>query len=70
MGNWNITIRGVGSHHNRNHPADADRMAAKFVQDLKAAGHNVVGATITHGGETDITAPDYGTDRDDKPAGG
>ncbi len=55
MGNWNITIRGIGSHHNRKHLEDANRMAAQFVADLKAAGHTVVAASFTYGGEDDIT---------------
>jgi hypothetical protein len=55
MGDWNITIRGTGIHHNADAPNDADRMAAAFVADLKAKGHTVRSATITSGGETDIT---------------
>jgi hypothetical protein len=51
MGNWNITIRGVGAHHNKKLAHDANRMAAEFVQMLKDAGHSVVSATFTHGGE-------------------
>lgn len=58
MGNWNITIRGVGVHHNTKLPSDADRMAAKFVRDLKEAGHSIVAASITAGGENDLTDPD------------
>ncbi len=50
MGNWNINIQGVGSHHNANNKWDANRMAAKFVEDLKAAGHDVQVAAFTHGG--------------------
>jgi len=55
MGNWNITIRGVGSHHNKGVEHDANKMAAEFVQKLKSAGHNVVAASFTFGGEDDIT---------------
>lgn len=55
MGNWNISIHGVGSHHNKDYERDADRMAARFVEDLKRAGHSVSKATITHGAESDIT---------------
>lgn len=58
MGNWNITIRGVGSHHNRAYPNDANRMAAEFVKKLKDAGHSVVAASITHGAEDDISNPE------------
>jgi len=56
MGNWNITIRGVGRHHNADkHPHDANIMTAEFVRALKAAGHTIVAASITHGGEDDLT---------------
>ena len=65
MSNWNITVRGVGIHHNKDAPNDADRMAADFVKRLKAAGHTVVAASITHGGENDISDPDaYMAERD------
>ncbi len=58
MGNWNITIRGVGAHHNLDYPKDANKMAAKFVKELKDAGHNIVAATITHGGEENLLPPE------------
>lgn len=58
MGNWNITVRGVGFHHNRRQPIDANRMAAEFVKKLKEAGHTVVAASITYGGEEDLSKPD------------
>jgi len=69
MGNWNITVRGVGSHHNRKNRSDANRMAARFVRELKAAGHSVISASITYGAEQDITEPsspdfDEGWDKD------
>jgi len=57
MGNWNITIRGQGAHHNKGLLLDANRMAAKFVQDLRAAGHSVSHASITFGGENDLSQP-------------
>ena len=50
MGNWNISIEGVGSHHNQGYENDANKLAAKFVQELKIAGHNISKATFTHGG--------------------
>lgn len=51
MGNWAIVIRGVGVHHNGDRlPEDANRMAAGFVETLKAAGHSVTEASFTHGG--------------------
>jgi hypothetical protein len=59
MGNWNITIRGVGIHHNgKSQPDDANRMAAEFVKKLKAAGHSVSSASITFGAEDNITDAD------------
>lgn len=58
MGQWNITIRGTGCHHNKKLPSDANRMAAQFVKDLRAAGHAVVGASITFGGDEDLTDAD------------
>lgn len=63
MGNWNITIRGIGPHHNEDSPEDANRMASAFVRQLKNAGHIIVSASITHGGEDDIhdTCPGCGT---------
>ena len=65
MGQWNITIRGTGSHHNKKNPNDANRMAARFVGELKEAGHNVTGATITFGAEDDVSdAAKYLSDRD------
>ena len=50
MGNWHISIKGVGSHHNDNDEADADRIAKEAVAKLKAAGHTLDKATFTHGG--------------------
>jgi hypothetical protein len=55
MGNWNITIRGVGAHHNKDYPKDANIMTADFVRSLKEAGHTVIAASFTHGGEEDLT---------------
>jgi len=54
MGNWNINIQGVGSHHNKEYPQDANRMAQDFVKALKAAGHHIETATFTHGGKDDL----------------
>lgn len=56
MGQWNMTIRGTGAHHNTDFPKDADRMLTRFVRELREAGHSIAGATITHGGEQDVVA--------------
>lgn len=55
MGQWNITIRGTGIHHNKKNPNDANRMAAEFVRALKDAGHQVRSASFTFGAEDDVT---------------
>ena len=54
MGNWNINIQGVGCHHNKDNPTDADRMAAEFVERLRQAGHTVEHASFTSGSKVDI----------------
>lgn len=50
MGNWQISIRGTGAHHNEDNPDDANVMAARFTAELMEAGHIVTDATFTHGG--------------------
>jgi hypothetical protein len=59
VGNFNISIEGVGFHHNKNTPNDANRMAQKFVKELEAAGHMISHATITHGGKDYLGSVDY-----------
>ncbi len=58
MGQWNISIHGTGAHHNKANKTDANRMAGDFVRQLRAAGHTVTKATITYGGEEDVTNED------------
>jgi hypothetical protein len=53
MGNWHISIKGVGIHHN-GRKDDAEQMAADFVDELKKAGHSVTHAEMTHGGSLDL----------------
>lgn len=48
MGNWNINISGVGAHHNKL-AIDADQIYKRFVEELQAAGHNIVHSSITVG---------------------
>ena len=54
MGNWNISIQGIGSHHNTDYPNDANKMAENFVLALIAAGHHIHEASFTYGGKIDI----------------
>ncbi len=60
MGTWDIKISGHGSHHNKDYPQDADKLTRAFVDDLRAAGHEVSAATFMlapPSGETeDVTA--------------
>jgi hypothetical protein len=61
MGNWNITILGTGAHHNDYNVFDANKMADRFVQELKDAGHTVESATFTYGGRDVFKSTDgYG----------
>lgn len=55
MGNWKITIEGVGPHHNGDNPKDADRLAAGLVRDLKAHGQTILNATFFTGQRDDYT---------------
>jgi hypothetical protein len=58
MGNWHISIEGQGAHHNTDYDKDANRMAHRFVEELKAAGHVVTRATFTHGGAEQLHEED------------
>lgn len=58
MGNWHISIQGVGPHHNAGYDGDADRMAAELVRELDAKGHRIESATFTYGGRDDIRKPE------------
>ena len=50
MGDWNITIQGVGPHHNDKPDIDVDWMAKEFVKQLKKAGQTIKCSSITYGG--------------------
>lgn len=65
MGNWNISIEGLGSHHNgadavvkELNEYDADKLAKKFVKELKHHGHIVDKASFTHGGAESLLPED------------
>jgi hypothetical protein len=55
MGNWNISINGIGQHHNSDKEHDADELAKKLVLDLIEAGQSVSSATFTNGSADDMT---------------
>lgn len=44
---WTITIQGTGDHHN-SRDDDANRLAERFVDDLRQAGHKVNLAYFVH----------------------
>jgi len=46
MGDWKITVTGIGSHHNTGNPKDAHLMAREFAEKLKESGHRVTTATF------------------------
>jgi len=52
MGNYTIVISGVGSHHNKDYPKDANVMAAQLVHDLKQSGHSINSAVFNYAGDT------------------
>jgi len=59
MGNYNITISGVGAHHSaETNPDDANVLAAEFVELLKARGHKVTVASFVQVCHEDISDPD------------
>lgn len=62
MGNWHISIEGVGAHHNRDLPSDANRMAHRFVNELRQLGFVITRATFTHGGADRLGDGETGTD--------
>lgn len=51
MGDWTITIKGTGPHGNEDNPGDADRLAKRFVDDLKRGNQRVTRATISYDGK-------------------
>jgi hypothetical protein len=67
MGNWHISIRGIGSHHNGK-DEDADRIAKRVVNELRAAGHTVDDASFTYGAYADAGAPDKPAEAEAAPA--
>jgi hypothetical protein len=54
LGNFHISIDGVGTHGQPLNQRDAANMARHFVQDLLNAGHSITQASVTHGGKDDV----------------
>ena len=69
MGNYTIVVQGTGAHHNTERSGDADKLAEDFVQELKAKGHHVHHASITHGGHEHLKGADGDNSHDEKAAG-
>ena len=50
MGNNAIIIRTVGCHHNGLADIDAEQIAKRCVDELRAAGHSILSASVESGG--------------------
>jgi hypothetical protein len=50
MGNWNVTIIGVGQHHNKGAENDADRIFKDCIELFLKAKQKILHASITFGG--------------------
>lgn len=50
MGNNAIIIRTVGCHHNGRADIDAEQIAKRCVDELRAAGHDILSASVESGG--------------------
>lgn len=48
MGNWILTVRGCGQHHNDGDPNDANERAMGFVRHLCEHGQTITAATFAH----------------------
>lgn len=59
MGNVCIVIRSVGIHHN-GLSGDAEQIAKRCVDELKANGHTVLSAHVESGGSLDLLNPQGG----------
>jgi hypothetical protein len=53
MGDWAITIRGTGPHHNGK-PTDAEVVAGEAVDRLLDAGHTLHEAAFTSGSKLEF----------------
>jgi hypothetical protein len=53
MGDWVITIRGTGAHHNGK-PTDAEAIAGEAVNRLIDAGQTLHDASFTSGSKLDF----------------
>lgn len=52
MGNNAIIIRTVGSHHNGNAGHDAEQIAKRCVDELRAARHTILSASAERAAQT------------------
>ena len=63
MGNWNISINGIGAHHNKDNPTDANKLAKEFVKKLKAAGQTVEFASFDFWGGDNLVKDDLNKEK-------
>lgn len=57
MGNNAIIIRTVGCHHNGRADIDAEQIAKRCVDELRANGHSILSASVESGGGSIELAP-------------
>lgn len=61
MGNNAIIIRTVGCHHNGRADIDAEQIAKRCVDELRANGHSILSASVESGGGSIELAPSPST---------
>lgn len=49
MGNWNMTIQGVGAHGNGINE-DIEQIYKRVLEEVEKGGHNIVHDSVTSGG--------------------
>lgn len=69
MGNWHISIRGIGPHHNMSRN-DANALAADLVERLVRAGQTVIESSFTYGGCDDVSKDPIVVDTTPRPVDG
>lgn len=57
MGNNAIIIRTVGCHHNGRTDIDAEQIAKRCIDELRANGHSILSASVESGGGSIELAP-------------
>jgi hypothetical protein len=56
MGNWHLSVQGVGPHHSGK-PTDADALGKELVAKLRQAGHQITHASLHHPAADELHQP-------------